>query len=423
MNQTYYQTLPKEFIKRRRLVWLPLGLMYASYYMCRYNMPIALKNIGDTFHWNCEQLGWIITAMFWSYAIGQLINGLITDKIGGRMGMIIGAIGTCILNILMGFGAYAGFLTYFIIVWGLNGYIQAFGAPAMVKVNAQWFKLSERGTFTGIFGFVIQLGRWSITLLGGYLIVKYPWSYVFWIPSVLTILIAIFGYFTIKDQPEDIGFLPVEQPSPEDSGKTNILFVLNKVLKSKVLWIIAGAYFTTGIVRHGLDQWFIKYLQEGQHIKTDSSIFGLAATGIPIAAVMGSFAAGIISDKLFQARRGPVAALMYFGQLLFLILFYFFSSSAIIAVIFLIILQFFVNGPHSLLGGAAAMDFGGRKAAGFAAGLIDSFQYIGAGLTGFGVGRIIDKFGWQGWILSLISFAFIGGVFMLTIWNQKAPKN
>ena len=37
-------------------------------------------------------------------------------------------------------------------------YFQSFGAVSIVKVNASWFHLRERGTFGGIFGILISLG-------------------------------------------------------------------------------------------------------------------------------------------------------------------------------------------------------------------------------------------------------------------------
>ena len=37
-------------------------------------------------------------------------------------------------------------------------YFQSFGAVSIVKVNAAWFHVRERGTFGGIFGVLISLG-------------------------------------------------------------------------------------------------------------------------------------------------------------------------------------------------------------------------------------------------------------------------
>jgi len=64
------------------------------------------------------------------------------------------------------------------------------------------------------------------------------------------------------------------------------------------------------------------------------------------------------------------------------------------ALIFFVLVSFTVNSTHSLLGPAAAMDIGGRKAAAFASGCIDAFQYFGAALAIKGLGYALDKWGW-----------------------------
>ena len=106
-----------------------------------------------------------------------------------------------------------GVLGYFVIMWGANGYFQAFGAPSIVSVNGNWFSLKERGTFSGIFGMMIQLGRFGITLLGGYLIANHPWPMLFVVPALITFAFAILAWFTLHDNPEEFGF-----PGP-DTGE------------------------------------------------------------------------------------------------------------------------------------------------------------------------------------------------------------
>src|SRR5271167_3244816 len=91
---------PPGFRPRRGLNWGFLGLLYTSFYMCRYNLSIANKAISDEFHYSREQMGEIITAWLFIYACGQIINGLLTDRIGGKRAMLIGAAGTVTMNIL-----------------------------------------------------------------------------------------------------------------------------------------------------------------------------------------------------------------------------------------------------------------------------------------------------------------------------------
>jgi len=413
-----------EVFRRYRLTnWFPLGLMYGSYYMGRYNIYIANKSICDEFGWSKTDIGLVFSVWYWAYAFGQLVNGIITDKIGGRKAIMIGAVATILLNYLFGATPWGGVLSYFIMIWCINGYFQAFGAPSIVKINANWFSLTERGTFTGIFGFMIQAGRLGINFLGPFVMATYGWRYAFFLPPLVTFTVLIATFFMVRDNPEDCGFKNfvkygeggTEEP---DEKPPELSYIFKKVFTSKILWIISGAYFCTGVVRHGLDAWFPRYMQDVHGLALTGKEFLGAIVIVPFSAVLGSIIAGWCSDHLFHGRRGPIAAIMYFMQFALLIVFLKFPHPYIASGLY-VILQIFINGPHSLLGGAASMDFGGRKAAGAASGLIDAWQYIGAGTLGAGffMGFLIDKFGWNAWFYTLLGGALVGGLLMASIWR------
>src|SRR5438105_8300221 len=187
---------PPGFRPRRGLNWVSLGLMYASYYVCRYNFRFATPGMVAEYGFSTFQITGILSAWSLAYGIGQLINGLITDRIGGRAAMLIGATGTIIINLIYGFASFAGTFSTFALIWLMNGYFQSFGAPGMVKINAAWFNRDERGTFAGIFGLMIQLGTVGINKLapvilagftiGTWVVAKDDWHYVFRLPAIFT---------------------------------------------------------------------------------------------------------------------------------------------------------------------------------------------------------------------------------------------
>src|SRR4051812_49553394 len=90
---------PPGFRARRGLNWGFVGLLYTSFYMCRYNLSIANSAISHEFGFSKAQIGNIITTALLAYACGQIINGLLADRMGGKRAMLIGAAGTIVMNV------------------------------------------------------------------------------------------------------------------------------------------------------------------------------------------------------------------------------------------------------------------------------------------------------------------------------------
>ena len=416
------------FRPRRGLNWAFIGLLYTSFYMCRYNLPLASSAISGEFGFSKAQIGSIITTALLAYACGQIVNGLLADRLGGRRAMLIGAAGTIVMNVVFGIASFWGLLWLFVLIRGIDGYMQAFGAPGMVKINAAWFRHTERGGFAGIFGFMINLGRFGIFKLGPALLagftflglIRIPplhWRWLFWIPAGIALVIGACMALVVKDTPEEANFPPVN-PEEETSGQVQVKVfdVFKIIVTNPVIWIVACAYACTGSVRQSLDQWFPRFLQEVHHVDYQSAQFQLVAFSIPFVASAGSLISGFISDKVFSGRRAPVAAGLYFLEtLVILSAAQFHSVNA--AIFFLVLISLTANATHSILGTAAAMDIGGAKMAGFASGVIDSFQYFGGSLAGYFLGALLDR-SWGNYFYFMAPFGIIGGLLMMSILGR-----
>ncbi len=441
---------PPGFRARRGQNWFMLGLMYASYYMCRYNLSIAAPRILDQFGLNNAQYGMINSARHWCYAFGQMCNGLLTDRIGGKQAMAIGALLTIVLNVVFGLASYAGtgsILLLLIIIRGSDGYAQAFGAPGMIKVNTAWFPRSERGRFAGIFGLMIQFGLISINALGPLLLAgcaiplivltldipALHWRWLFWIPPCIVSIVVVLMYVVVRNDPEETGY-SIQHAQDEDFADADyeeripLGVVLKTIARKKMVWVTAGAYFCTGVVRTAQFDWWVLYFDREWGLDiADSALVIITGALMPITAVIGSLSAGFISDLLFKGRRAPVAMALYGIESAVilaaaLLLGNTATASAGLAVVMTLLISLTCNSTHSILGTAAAMDLGGRKMAGFASGVIDSFQYFGAGCAGVGLGRLIDytvaqtALGWTAWFYFMLPFSLIGMLLMTYVW-------
>lgn len=419
---------PRGFRARRGLNWGFLGLLYTSFYMCRYNLPLANKSISDQYGYSHAQMGQIITAWMIAYAVGQILNGLLTDRMGGKPAMLIGAAGTIIMNIAFGAASFAGLLWLFILIRGIDGYVQSFGAPGMTKIKAAWFPKIERGGFAGIFGFMINLGRFGIFKLGPALLagftflwmIRIPplhWRWLFWVPSMICALVAVGMACTVKETPEEAGYpgvIPGDPPDAVGDGqetRARVRDVFRKIMGNPAVWVVAAAYSCTGAVRQAVDQWFPRYMQDLYHTDLNSNQFQFLAFLIPLVASAGSLASGYVSDIFFRGARSPVAAVLYLMETAIVLAAAQFHT-ANSAVVFFILISFTANSTHSILGTAAAMDIGGRKMTGFASGLIDSFQYFGGSLAGFFLSGLLDK-SWGYYFYFMAPFGLIGCLLMI----------
>ena len=59
------------FRRRRGRNWLLLGLTYASYYLCRYNLGIVAPEFKETLGFDNKQYGAINTARNWAHWVGS----------------------------------------------------------------------------------------------------------------------------------------------------------------------------------------------------------------------------------------------------------------------------------------------------------------------------------------------------------------
>ncbi len=420
-----------EFKRRRALNWATLGLTYAAMYMARYNFAFANKDLSDAFGFSKTQIGSIITFSTLIYGLSAIFNGPLADKYGGRRAMLVGTVGAIVFNFAFGAAAYLGLvgngpllLAYLATVWTLNMYFQSYSALALIKVNSAWFHVSERGVFSAIFGSMIQTGRFGIyALMTVPFVVLLPWQWKFFLPAMITSAFAILTYIFVKDTPKDSGLedFDTQDATSGDTEEVTFGYVAKKIFTNPITITIAAAEFCTGLVRKGFEEWFPRYMQEVQQLRLDNPVFQRNAFAIVIAGVAGAFAAGMLSDKLFNARRTPIAFIGYVFQIVSLAIVWLSPSLGWVVGAF-VLNSFAISMVHSMLSGTASMDFGGQKAGATAAGMFDGMQYIGGSVMGFGMGFLLDTYGWHIWGPSMIGFSLIGAILMVKLWNATPTR-
>jgi len=436
------------FRLRRFLNWFPLGLTYAAMYMGRYNFNIVKNDIGAWYHLDKAQMGFIASAGFWTYGLSVAFNGPLADRIGGRKAILVGALGAALVNLLIGLmflnGEASQVLVSMSLLWSLNMYFQSFGALSVVKVNSTWFHVKERGIFGGIFGIMISSGYFLATTIGAWLLASFrSWTVIWFVPAAAITFMFAVDWFLVRNRPSHAGHADFDTGDGSNAASAEdaplpLGDLVRKVFRNPIIVSLIFAEFCTGFVRQGVMLYFTEYLQEVYHLGKREHLFWWTGIAFMGGGILGGLVCGWMSDKLFQSRRPPVAFVFYLIQVVMLALLGMTlgqgsTGGQVWAVLLLGLTAMFIFGVHGMLSGTASMDFGGRKAAATVTGALDGIQYIGSGLTGFGLGWILKTYGWDGvathghqpthawvWVGSIIPFSLIGAFIMTRIWNAKA---
>jgi OPA family glycerol-3-phosphate transporter-like MFS transporter len=368
------------FRRRRFLNWFPMGLTYALLYMGRYNLTVSKTALGALM--TKEDFGVIFGVGTLVYAFALLLNGPLTDRFGGKRALLAAALGSGVMNLAMGLFVRAmlhardpgavNLRLWMSLLYAANMYFQCFGAVAVVKVNAHWFHVRERGGFSGIFGTMIASGIFFAFTANGWILglVSGPpaagpgavW-WVFFAPAGALLGMFVIEAFLLRDRPAEAGLSDFETgdaSSGEDAGPVSVTVVARRILTNPVLLTVAAIEFCTGVLRQGVMHWFPFYANEvwalpGSHPLVNGSwgrwglvlpLFGFAAglfltarafagkrraaliacgalaalapflqAGwgglLFVAGVIGGNVAGWVSDLFFQSRRAPAAGGLY----------------------------------------------------------------------------------------------------------------
>jgi len=389
------QNLIDSLYKRHRLrIMLAITIGYGLVYTCRLALSMVKKPLIDGGIFTPVELGIIGSALFYTYAFGKLTNGFLADHMNLKIFFAFGVLISALINIGMGFSTI---LWVSVLLWGLNGWFQGFGAPTGAVALATWFSNSERGRMYGIWSTAHAIGE-GLTFVGvAGLVTLWGWRAGFWGPGVLCIVVAGGLYLLMQDRPQTLGLPRVAEwkndyvSSDEGSKerKESTWAIQRTILKIPAIWVLALASASIYVTRYAINSWGVLYLQEAKGYTLMQA--GAAISVNTIAGILGALAFGFASDKIFNARRPPTNVIFAAMEIIGLLMVFFGPpGKPVFMTVAFFIYGFGLTGLVTSLGGLFALDIAPKRAAGAAMGFIGVFSYIGAALQDQISGHLIE---------------------------------
>ena len=412
----------KKFLKYAWLMLLSFGFTYLFFYNGRQNINLVLPLMKQEFQSDLGTLGVVSSALFWSYAFGQLVSGRLGSFFGYKKLMIFGVAASAVLNVLISFQQS---LVVIAILWGLNGFFQAMVWSNGVGVINKWWPKEKRGFASGIataFSGVAQAVTYLTVNWCLILNPEWSWRAGFRFPIIPMVLILIVFILFFKEKPEDVGLKPFEEPDKElasndaaleaEIAKKGFLYPYKLLFSEPKVILFCLISAIAGIGRYGLLTWIPTYFTEELGLTLKDDMFTYIV--LPLGQACAMFVFPFITDKIFKGKREPMLILASIVAFLGMICFPFFKTQ-IPATIML-----FVVGVFSMVTGviwAIAGDMGGKALSSTVVGVLDWAVYMGAAIQASVFGFVKDSFGWPAIFITIGCLYII--LLILTLFARK----
>ncbi len=428
-------TVKDDFKKDKRYEfwrWRVFGitwLAYAGFYLTRASFSVAKIGIGNdpNVSMSSEEMGLIDGLYLVAYAAGQFIWGALGDKVGTRRIVLLGLLGSITAGLAMGVSSIVLAFGVFALLQGLS---QSTGWAPLTKNITNWFSLRERGVVMGWWATNYTIGGLVAAPFAGLMAVYFGgWRYAFFLPALMLAVVLVLFYLLQKNRPQDLGLPTIEAYHREpgfdlkDEEKVGGKVAegswqsILEVIKNPMVILLGAVYFFLKPTRYAVLFWGPFYISET--LGTGMAESALISVSFFLAGPFSVLAAGYASDKLFQSRRMPYAIISLL--LLSLLLFFFNDLAAVesksVTAGLLFLVGFLIFGPDSLVSATAAVDFGTRKGASTASGMINGMGSIGAIAGGTIPGFFKDSWGWDGVFIFLAVSVLFAGLLMIRKWN------
>ncbi|MEQ8791842.1 MAG: MFS transporter [Pirellulaceae bacterium] len=154
--------------KVRYTVVAVTALMAVLLYLDRFCISMVETYIGEDLGLSPQQIGPMLGAFFWTYALLQVPSGWLTDRFGARTMLTLYILGWSLFTGLTGlaFG-----LTSLLILRLLVGAAQAGAYPSGAAVISKWVPFRSRGAASGIVSVGGRIGGFLAFILTGPLLV------------------------------------------------------------------------------------------------------------------------------------------------------------------------------------------------------------------------------------------------------------
>ena len=364
-------------------------------YLQRSALAVPTKTIEAELGITSAEMGWVMGAWYWGYALCQIPAGRVADRLGSKLALVLFV---TLWSGLTGIVGLSSNLVGLLILWGLMGCAQSGMFPCATKMIGGIFPGTERAFASGMLACCMAMGAAISPVLTGALLGPISWQWILALYSIPGFLWAVVFIWLMPRTDAALRLSAASLhtvPSRVRWGKMVTDSNMQLLCLQQFLRAGATVFFFT---------WFPRFLQETRNLSEENA--GIFGAWPLVGGMLGGLCGGVISDWLLKRTGNPRLSRQGLAMVAMIVcasvaLIAFFISDPVIAVLLISVGAFcgYVGGVSAY---ATAITMGGKQVATVFA-TMNMCGNIGGALFPMAVGWIVKLTG--NWNLALLLYA------------------
>ncbi|MBY4770554.1 MFS transporter [Burkholderia ambifaria] len=427
MNENHaIPTAPPRIRRGQRIALALLMVSGIVNYLDRGTLAVASSAIRNDLGLSLSEMGLLLSAFSWSYALCQFPVGGLVDRIGPRRLLGVGLI---VWSLAQAAGGIVSTFGWFIVARIVLGIGEAPQFPSAARVVSNWFPLRARGTPTGIFNAASPLGTALAPLLLAVLVASFNWRWAFVATGALGLVVAVIWFALYRD-PARVQLTASERAYLDADAQTAIAMPKltfadwRSLFSHGTTWGMLIGFFGSVYLNWVYLTWLPGYLTMERHMSLIRT--GFAASVPFLCGFVGSLVAGWLSDVVTRRSRSPVVSrrnavvVAMLGMVAFTIPAALVQSNTV-ALACISVVIFLANAASACSWALATAAAPPSRIASL--GAIQNFGgFIGGALAPILTGVIAQKWSFVPALLTAAAIAFAGAMAYLLLVRKPIPE-
>ena len=394
---------------------MTLSLVYFASYLLRINFAVMIVKICTETSLPKSSLAIVVTALTVAYGVGQVISGLLGDRLKPQWMLTVGIAIAVVCNVAMYFAQAVPLMT---VIWCINGFAHAMLWPPMVRLMSTNLENAEYSYAVVRVSCGSSVATIFLYICCPLLLKLIGWRTVMLLCAALGALILAFWALVSPR------LFPQRAPAVKADDAKGEAVVHNASLPRFVLLpivLIMLGIILQGILRDGVTNWMPSFLNETFGLPEENAIF---STVILAVFSMASFVVfDFVQRRLFQNEvfcaamifvlAAVSAAIMYVVNLL--------GGSVVLSMLLMAVIVACMHGINLMLISVVPKRFLRTGKVATFSGILNACTYVGASRSTYGFAALAERFGWNFTILMWVIVSLLGIVVCLwaaPVWQR-----